>query len=452
MRPGTRRSSVVLQPRAPSFVPIFANIGDSTAWQGTAGSTGNVHTAHGVQTWLRALTGYRSPDISPIANNLGVSGSYIDQMSTQIALLDDLVLRPTDVTVQTGTNDLAGSAALATMQSQFATRVASVLVKPYVSRVWVCPIMPRTSGSGMNSTLYQRRRDYNTWLAGVVSGNPSARATWLSAASGTLTEHFAKLKMLDASFATDVDGDNPKSGYVVADGLHYAPPMAKGLAEQIAAFINANVTQNPPARTYPADLFNASTLPAGSLLRSGGVNRGLMDGTAGNLTLQTGITPTGQMATGFRLYRTTGSAPGTLVASKETTVNGRSGQIVTYTTTDAGLSNEVLTMEYLGSAFGIATADGLTEGDTILFEGEFEVLQNTGTLKSIIFTMGSRSDWAPGTGFFPSGALEPYWFRTPPYTVGVGVTTLIAYVSAHVDASAPLTLSYAVRDLKVRRV
>lgn len=431
---------------------VFANLGDSTAWQGTAGSTGTVHTAHGVQTWLRALTNYRSPNISPIANNLAASGTYIDQMSTQIALLDDLVLRPTDITVQTGTNDLAGNAALATMRSQYATRVADVLAKGYVSRVWLCPIMPRTSGSGMNSTLYQRRRDFNTWLAGVVSGNSGDRTIWTTAAPGTTSDHFAKLRILDASFATDVDGDNPISGYVVADGLHYAPPMAQGLAAQLATFVNGVMAANPPARTFVGDLFNASTLPTGNLLRSGGVNRGLMDGTGGNLTANTGITPTGQMATGFRLYRTSGSALGTLVASKEPTVSGRSGQIVTYTTTDAGLSNEVTTMEYLGSAFGIATADGLTEGDTLLFEGEFEVLQNTGALKSIIFTMGSRSDWAPGTGFFPSGALGPYWFRTPPYTVGVGVTTLIAYVSAHVDASSPLTLSYAVRDLKVRRV
>jgi hypothetical protein len=429
---------------------IFASIGDSTAWQGTAGATGSQYTTYGLQLWLRALTNFRSPNICPIPNNLAASGSYIDQMSLQIPSLDGLAIPPTDVIVQSGTNDLAGSAALATMQSQYATRVASVLAKPTISRVWIVPITPRTAGSGMNSTLYQRRKDFNAWLAGVGSGDSGARAIWLAAAAGTTTDEFAKLRILDVSFATDVDEDNPISGYVVADGLHYTPLMARGLADQIATWVNSVVAPSPPARTYPADLFNASTLPTGSLLRNGGVNRGLMGGTTGNKTLATGITPTGDVATGFRLYRTAGSSTATLVASKEATVDGRSGQIITYTASDAGLSSEACTLEYLGGAFGISTADGLTNGDVICFEGEFEVLSNTGILKAVTFTLGAKLDW---TANMPLGfsTLGPYWFRTPPYTVSV--TDLVAYVNGFMDTSGGGgEASYVIRDLKVRRV
>ena len=350
---------------APFVAPaVFASIGDSTAWQATQGASGTNYFTYGVPLWLRALTNFRIPNLCPIANNLGASASYIAQMAAQI---DGLVALPTDVTVQSGTNDLASGTALATMQAQYAAQVASVLQKPYVARVWLVPITPRSSG--MTAELHQRRIDFNAWLAAVVSGDAAARVIWTTAAT-TTARQFAKLRVLDVSFATDVDGNSPNSGFVQSDGVHYAPAMARGLGSQIATYINSVVSPNPPSRTTASDLFSATTLPTGSLLNSGGVNRGLMGGIGGSLYTSTGLAPSGQMADLFRLSRAAGSAPGTLVASKEPTVNGRSGQIITYTTSGTGLASERVQIEYLGSAFGISTADGLTVGDQLVYEGE----------------------------------------------------------------------------------
>ncbi len=433
---------------------VCSVMGDSTAWQGTSGSTGNQYNINGIFYWLLKQTNYRVS--CPIANNLGVAGSYIDQARTvQVPLLDSLTDLPTDLFLLTGTNDLGGGSPLETMKSQYTSLILSILAKPYIKRLWIVPITPRSNA--MTSILYNRRLDFNAWLADLLL----TPATYIAA--GLTSGDVKRLRVLDVGFATDVDGNTPKEGYVVTDGLHHNTRMAQGLALQASQYMNSVIAENPPRRTTSSDLYNASTNPTGTMLNNGGLNRGFLLGTSGNKTTYTGITPTGSVADKWRLYRTEGSGGATLVASKEgVRPSGADGQIITYTISGAGPNNESIVWEYLGQAFGIDPGDGIVTGAPVWFEGEFEILSNNGILKDVnvyMYEQGNASNKTVKDGTstsvemkLPTGALGPYWFRTPLLLPQANTTHINPSIKFGVDASGGIgSFSVVLRDVIVHQ-
>lgn len=363
----------------------FAFLGDSTNAQGSVppgtGSTYG-HAMSGLSMWLLILTDRRVS--APVANNIAVAGSYIEQVtSNQVQLLDGLSEQPTDIVLRSGTNNLSGGYTLAQMKASYVSLVSSIAEKSYIKRIWCSDITPRTLN--MTATLYQRRKDFNSWLALLVAKDPDT----VSALAGAISvAALSKLQRLSADFMTMPDGDTPVAGSVQTDNLHLAGPANYGMALQISAIANALVPSVSLPTAYGIGVFNATTNPTGNLLNKNGLNRGLMLGIGGLKPLTNGVTATGQVPDIWMLQRSAGAGTVSELSCSKLGVaeDGMDGVRIRYTTSVAsGVNDERFVLTYADgvASQGVKPADGLVADVPLVFRFDARVISNNGSLKNI---------------------------------------------------------------------
>ena len=413
--------------------PVVAIIGDSIAAANTAITAyTSSYSTRGLVAWWRILSGQSIQ--FPLTHNLGVAGDTLAGISGRIASILSLSPRPNIVVLSGGTNDVENDAVTYALMQQYMLAMITFCVANGVFPI-VKPIPPRAGISTAARRLKALR--YNSWLRDLGAGRPDRLA------AAALPAGFTPL-VIDASGllvnAASPTGD-PQAALMLDVTTH--PNAAGGQLE--GNLFNATLNAMLPARSVrglaPADIYDAASNPSGNLLYSGSSNLGLMAGTSGTTLPLVGVTPTGQVATGWTIYRNDGTSSATMAGAKENPrqdIVGSFGerQRITINCTSTGGA-----AEHYG-IFAVAGA-GWNVGDVVYAECAVQVVSSTNlvSVDLALFEGGPANPqfFHDGTDNSAGGVLPiRSWsgvLRTPPMTIQSGVTMIKTQANIALNAS-----------------
>lgn len=405
----------------------FGAIGDSiTANNGSVGGASYYNT--GYATWWKVLSGQRAYFVPSL--NLGVSGNTLAQMLTRVPTL--LAASPTFCFFLGGSNDAVNGRTFAQMQSD-TLAILQPIVNAGIPIVWL-PILPRTA---MSAAVKLVRAQYNTWVREIGFGR-----TDLIAALGCTA--VPRIIVTDPTPALEDFTTGEPISTMFQDGTHPNSLGAYTIGKQIDADISSYFLLRKTTMTDFADYWT-TTNTTGNLFFTGTTNYGLLQGTGGAKTVNSGITPTGNVATGCQIYMSGSSASGvTLVGSKQNprtdgTYTTGERQIITYHAGGSGGADEIAVFANTNNMGNYSV------GDSIYAECSYTVgaspLNFTGIeLICQEFPIGNGTDCAVVTQSnhqaLPahSGVL-----RTPPYTIVSSLNQLSIKAQMHFDTTLGAT-------------
>lgn len=378
----------------------------------------NQFAANGYLTWARFLSNQRF--FFDDSLNFGVSGNTIAQAKARVPNV--IASGVTRCIVLIGTNDLAVTS-VTSMVDDWRDNIILPLQRAGIQPI-IMPIWPRI---GISAAALGVKNQFNDYLRRFAQSQASLSSA-VRAMIVDVQDYFEDYAAATGSALADrlYDGTHPSM-----IGAYWA---GKALADVINQLY-------PPAshQCSPADLYDATNNPRGIL----NANPGLL-GTAGLLVANTGVTPTGQVATGFKLYRGAGTSSSlTFVGAKENprTDGPTSGerQRVTVNITGAGSSTETYILQPTVNPTAVIAAGSTIE----LYCGvEFASAPNNLIgLELQIVEVGPSSpkqavDMVRQTTFkMPAIAVEGT-LRTPPLTLQAGTTAISSYVRMVFDASS----------------
>lgn len=373
--------------------------------------------ANGYLTWARFLSGQRFYFDDTI--NFGVSGNTIAQAKERVP--DIIASGVSRCVVLIGTNDIAVTP-VADMISEWRDEIILPLQRAGIQPI-ILPVWPKI---GITSAALGTKNQFNDYLRRFAQSQ-AAMPGAVRAVVVDAQDYLENYAGAAGSAIADrlYDGTHPSM-----IGAYWA---GKALADVISQIY-------PPAKYQcsPADLYDATNNPRGAL----NANPSLL-GTAGLLVNSAGVTPTGQVATGYKVYRGAGTSSSiAFTAAKENprTDGPQSGerQRMTVNITGAGSSVETYILQPT-----VNPASGFNTGDTVeLYCGvEFASAPNNLIgLELQMVEIGPAStkqavDMVRQATFkMPAVALKGT-LRTPPLTLQAGVTAISCYVRMVFDAS-----------------
>lgn len=401
-------------------------IGDSIDDQVTdVTATVAQYSAYGWTNWaaLRCNWGFYFDN----SLNLAVSGSTLDGANatpdgrTQVAAA--IASDASNVLLKIGTNSLIQ----ATTSDEMFTLWRDAYVLPLISagkRVFALPIPPR---DGLLAANRLKRSRFNRLVAQYGQQISAAGAPVVVLPVGRKWEDYAA-----ATPGNTVAG-------ILYDGTHPTPTGAYYVGwEDIGAALEPHF----PSRFTPyspADTYDTTNNPSGCIF-----SNGQLAGTSGNKPASGGITATGDVATGCRLYRGAGTSTATLVGSKTAPLEaGYSGtwQRMQVSITGAGSATETYIFSPDAS---IALPTGFATGDIVQLEVPVWVASHTGLigLEAQLVEVGPTTvrqglAMVRQAGYsmpFPIGRIVV--LRTHPFALQAGVTALSGYVRAVLTGAA----------------
>jgi lysophospholipase L1-like esterase len=374
--------------------------------------------ANGYLTWARFLSGQRFYFDDTV--NFGVSGDTIAMAAVRVpAVIASGVSR---CFVLIGTNDIAVTP-IAQMIDEWTNQIITPLQRGGVQPIVILEY-PKI---GITALALGAKNQFNDYMRRFAQSQFS-----LPAAVRCI---FIDLQDVMENYA---GGTGSALADRLYDGTHPSMVGAYWMGKTIADVINQTY---PPMRfpCSPADLYNADTNPRGIL----NANPALL-GTAGLLVNSAGVTPTGQVATGYKLYRGAGtSASLTFSGAKENprTDGPASGerQRVTVNISGAGSATETYILQptagpnqYIaaGSVVELSCAVQFVSPPVNLIGLELQMAEIGPT------TPRQSVDMVRQVGFqMPSIAVAGR-LRTPPFTLQAGVTAISSYIRMVFDASS----------------
>lgn len=374
--------------------------------------------ANGYLTWARFLSGQRFYFDDTL--NFGVSGDKISQANVRVASI--IASGVSRCIVLLGTNDLAVTS-LTSMIVDWRDNIILPLQRAGIQPI-IMPIWPRI---GISSAALGVKNQFNDYLRRFAQSQAAIPGA-VRAVVVDVQDYLENYAAAAGSAIADrlYDGTHPSM-----IGAYWAGKALADVLNQIY----------PPAKYQcsPADLYDAANNPRGALNE----NPALL-GTAGLLVANTGVTPTGQVATGFKLYRGAGSSSSlTFVGAKENprTDGPQSGerQRVTVNITGAGTSTETYILQPTTNP-----ASGFTTGDTVELYCGVEFASAPNNLIGLELQMVEVGPASPkqsvdmvrqATFKMPAIAVKGT-LRTPPLTLQAGVTAISCYVRMVFDATS----------------
>ncbi|MDR6389256.1 SGNH/GDSL hydrolase family protein [Paraburkholderia phenoliruptrix] len=374
--------------------------------------------SNGYFTWTRFLSGQRVYFDDTL--NFGVSGDTIAMASARVPNV--IASGVSRCIVLIGTNDLAITP-IATMISQWTNNIILPLQRGGVQPIVVLEY-PRV---GISSLALGVKNQFNDYIRRFAQSQHSVP----QAVRAILVDPQDYMEDYAGAAGSALSGR-------LYDGTHPSMIGAYWLGKALADVINQLY---PPVRwsCSPADLYDATLNPRGAL----NANPALL-GTAGLLVANTGVTPTGQVATGFKLYRGAGTSTSlTFSGAKENprTDGPTSGerQRVTVSITGTGSSTETYILQPTTNPSSYIAA-----GTTVELSCQVEFASAPVNLIGLELQMAEIGPASPRqavdmvrqTGFqMPSIAVSGM-LRTPPFTLQAGVTSISSYIRMVFDASS----------------
>ena len=402
----------------------FAAIGDSiTGFNVVNTSSERSYSAYGFLSWAQVLLADRIR--FSIDDCFGVSGDRIDQALARISSV--LAARPDYCTVMLGTNDVAQSIALATMQTGMAS-IVDILLDRRITPV-LFTILPR---NGLTATQLSVMMNFNSWL----------RETYQNARDVLLIDAFRM--WADPASSTSA----ALSGYTT-DGVHPTQTGAYVLGKELADALGTLLPRRYGYWAGNADTHDITNNPRGNLL----TNAGFVTTT----TPGTGLT--GTTGTSWTASRTAGSSTGQAIAVQNRT-DGVPGKEIVLTVNVSGVGS---TEEWKIRQGFNAGAASFSSGNTVYGMCEVEISSST-NLKWL-FAYLDDNDGASVVN--PSRCLSsasnslpaPAWsgvLRTPPSVVkpysGSGTQSLSFGIAVAVDGSSSGIVTVKFRAPAVRKV
>lgn len=373
--------------------------------------------ANGYLTWARFLSGQRFYFDDTL--NFGVSGNTIAQAKARVpSIIASGVSR---CIVLIGTNDLAITSVVA-MIEDWRDNIILPLQRAGIQPI-IMPIWPRI---GISAVALGVKNQFNDHLRRFAQSQSSISGT-IRAMVVDVQDYFEDYAAASGSALADrlYDGTHPSM-----IGAYWAGKALADVINQIYAPWKFQCS--------PADLYDAANNPRGIL----NANPGLL-GTAGLLVNNAGVTPTGQVATGFKLYRGTGtSASLTFSGAKENprTDGPQSGerQRVTVNITGAGSAVETYILQPTTNPSAVISA-----GSTMELSCNVNFASAPSNLIGLELQMVEVGPASPkqavdmvrqATFKMPAIAVGGT-LRTPPLTLQSGVTAISSYVRMVFDAS-----------------
>ena len=373
--------------------------------------------ANGYLNWARFLSGQRFHFDDTL--NFGKSGDTIAQCAARVPNV--IASGVSRCFVLIGTNDLAITP-IATMIDQWTNQIIIPL-----QRAGIQPIVlleyPRVGITAYALGVKNQFNDYIRRFAQAQHAVPSS----------------VRCILIDAQdYMEDYAG---AAGSALSDRLYDGTHPSMIGAYWLGKAISDVITQLWPPRRFscsPADLYDATNNPRGIL----NANPALL-GTAGLLVANTGVTPTGQVATGFKLYRGAGTSTAlTFTGAKENprTDGPTSGerQRVTVNITGVGTSAETYILQPTTNPSSYIVPGAVVELSCAVQFAAAPV--NLVGLELQMAEIGPATphqavDMVRQTGFKMPAIAVSGRLRTPPFQLQAGVTSISSYVRMVFDAS-----------------
>lgn len=426
-----------------SEAPVVALLGDSISDYNTINSSAiKAFYVRGHMGWANVFGGKRLT--FPLAYNFGVPGDRLSQMLARVPSV--VASGASCVVVHGGTNDLSNGGTFSQMQADMLALLVPLLSCSAIRHVVVIPILPRT---GITATQQAVRARFNNWLCEIGMGRSDLASALPFGRFPVVVNANAQLE--DMTNGTPIGGAGGAASAVTVDGLHPSSNGAFWVGYQLAQVL---ATLYPARRTDVLgylDTYDATNNPAGNLLITGGVNAGIMAGTGGSLVVNTGLTPTGSVANGWRLLRigAGSTSTATLVGAKQSPRNDLTNpsatgerQRVTATVTGAGGTSEGYSLSTLPATISSAN---FAVGDTVFAECKVEVLAGASNLQTIALQLQETGPATPQNAWdllLDSTNLQTLpgiaWsgvLRSPPITLQSGITALTMSVNAYLGAA-----------------
>jgi lysophospholipase L1-like esterase len=391
--------------------------------------------ANGYFNWTRFLSGQRIYFDDTL--NFGVSGDTIALCAARVPNV--IASGASRCIVLIGTNDLAITP-IATMIDEWTNQIIIPLQNGGVQPI-VMLEYPRVGISALALGVKNQFNDYIRRFAQAQNSVPSS----------------VRCILIDSQdYMEDYAGaaGSALSGRLY-DGTHPSMIGAYWLGKAVADVIDQLY---PPVRwsCSPADLYDATLNPRGAL----NANPALL-GAAGLLVANTGVTPTGSVATGFKLYRGAGTSSSlTFVGAKENprTDGPTSGerQRVTVNITGVGSSTETYIFQPTTNP-----SQYIAAGTTVELSCAVQFASAPSNLIGLELQMAEIGPASPRqavdmvrqTSFQMPAIAVSGRLRTPPFTLQAGVTAISSYVRMVFDASGgSATGDIYVSDFQMRPV
>jgi len=370
------------------------------------------YAANGFITWEQILSGQRLYFDDTL--NFGVSGDTIAMAAVRVPNV--IASGASAVVVMIGTNNLPLPNTADEMFTQWRDLIIIPLLKAGLT-VYAYAEYPRI---GISSTAQGLRNQYNILMRRFCeSYRPSG----------------GRIRFIDANAYMEnyATGTGSAQADRLYDGTHPAMIGAYWLARPLADAI----MQDFPARDWtvsPADLYDATLNPRGCINVEPA-----MRGSTTNVTAPF----TGNVATGFRLFRGAGTSTCTAVGAKENPrTDGPQGgerQRVTVNITGAGSATETYICQV-----NTSPTVGFAAGDWVEAICKVEFASAPVNLIGLEFQMAETGPASPrqalemarqATYKMPSVAWKGV-LRTPPFLLQSGVTAISSYCRAVIDASS----------------
>lgn len=373
---------------------------------------------NGYLTWTRFLSGQRFYFDDTL--NFGVSGDTIAMCAVRVPLV--IASGVSRCVVMIGTNDIAVTP-LATMISGWRDSIILPLQRAGVQPIVILEY-PKVGITTAARGVKNQFNDFIRRFAQCQSAVPSAvRCIFID-----LQDYLEDYASAAGSAATGM----------LYDGTHPSMVGAYWIGKAVADVVNQIY---PPMRypCSPADLYDATNNPRGAL------NAGpALLGTSGLLVANTGVTPTGQVATGFKLYRGAGTSTSlTFSGSKENprTDGPNSGerQRITVNITGVGSSSETYILQPTTNP-----ASGFSTGSIVELSCGIQFASAPVNLIGLELQMAEIGPASPRQAVdmvrqvsYPMPAIAVSGrLRTPPFTLQAGVTSISSYIRMVFDASS----------------
>lgn len=407
-----------------------AALGDSiTANNSSNSATLKIFSNIGYLTWFRILS--KQAFNFDITNNYGNSGDTIQQVSARTS---SVIASGCKVCfVLAGTNNLITSDTFTTMKNAMLTGILRPLLAAGIQPI-VITITPRGS---ITTAQNQKRSQFNQWLRELAFGRPDA----LTAAGFPAGKN---ILLSDPSAAMSNYSDGTPIASMFSDAvLHPNCSGAYVMGKQLMADVGWLFMRQQTQMNEFFDVYDATNNPSGNLILSGTTNFGLLAGTGGTLTTNAGLAPTGQVATGWQIYRALGGSTATFVGSKENprsdTINGN-GERQVLTVNCAAVSGtgfEYYRLQNLNNILNVSA------GDRVYAECTYQVAPGMTNLNAIVIGLVEAGPASPqsaldGNGGSVAGSLTEAHYgtlRTPVITLQTGVTNLSCQIAAIVSTA-----------------
>lgn len=361
--------------------------------------------------------------------NFGVSGDTIAMAAVRAPFA--IASGASALIDMVGTNDLGLASTADDMFSQWRDGIAIPVLKAGIN-LYTYAEYPRI---GLSAFAQGKRNQFNVLKRRFCE---SYKATG------------GRLRFIDPTSGMEnyVTGTGSALADRLYDGTHPSMIGAYWLAKPLAAAI----MQDYPARDWtvsPADLYDATNNPRGCINIEPA-----MRGSTSNVTAPF----TGNVATGFRLFRGTGTSTCTAVGAKENPrTDGPAGgerQRVTINITGAGAATETFICQV-----NTSPTVGFAAGDWV------EAICQVEFASAPVNMIGLESQMAETGPTSPRQALENarqatyklpsvVWkgvLRTPPFQLQTGVTAISSYCRVVMDASGGAgTADFWISDYQIR--